>query len=175
VRILPLNLCLLMLGCTVTSNTAARPTAPDAPPESATSKDAAQAPLLVRWQIQSDTGGHLRVLAVVSRKATLRVPIDVRVEVPAGLHLVSGETAFQLKANLEPGETIATLEFSYTTPPDGELRLIAHASGPGMGVQATDAYRFGRPQQTKPLPQATGPTHKIGTVDLGPSVPLDNK
>jgi hypothetical protein len=166
---------LLVTACTTNSSAANRATPPPEASTTAVEPDAARAPLLVRWQVLSDTGGTLRVSAVVTRKAKFRVPIDVQVNVPEGLRLVSGETSFQLGADLQPGETVAALEFTYTTIPQGDLQLVASASGPGMGVRAADAYRFGRPEPVPPRPQATGPAVKVGNVNLGPSIPLDGK
>jgi hypothetical protein len=138
-------------------------------------EDAAQAPLLVRWQLLSDVGGRLKISAVVLRRTVLRVPIDVQIEVPPGLQVVSGSTRFRLEANLQPGESVATLEFAYSETPPGDLKLIADVSGPGMGVHATDAYRFGRPAPQPVRPQPSGPNNKVGNVDLGPAIQIDKK
>ncbi len=152
-----------------------RPTTPLDAKHDAINEDAALAPLHVRWQLLSDEGGRLRISAVVAHLAVLRVPIDVRVEVPAGLQPVSGPTAFQLEANLKPGETVTTLEFAYSRIPQGDLKLIAHASGSGMGIHATDVYRFGRSAPQPPRPQPSGPNIKAGNVDLGPAIQIDKK
>jgi hypothetical protein len=141
----------------------------------AVNPDAARAPMLVRWQLLSDNGGRLRISAIVVRKALLRVPIDVQVEVPPGLQLVSGTTTFRLEANLPPGETVATMEFVYSRAPREDLKLTAHATGPGMGVHATDVYRFGRPAPHPPRPQPSGPSNKVGDVDLGPAIEIEKK
>ena len=136
---------------------------------------APEAPLQLRWQVLSDAGGRLSIAAVVVRKAVLDSPIDVHVEVPAGLHLVSGQTSFQLPPNAQPGETTTTFEFTYATVPAGDLKLVADLSGGAMGVHATDTYRFGRPEPQPVRPQPTGPSIKIGDTDLGPAIQIDTK
>ena len=161
---------------TVACQTGARDAATSATAASATaSESAAQTPMFVRWQVQSDSGGRLLITAVLTRRASLRVPIDLHVEVPQGLQLVSGPTDLKLEPNLPPGQTEVALEFQYSTPPAGDLKVIAVANGNGMGVHATDAYRFGRPAPTSAQPQPGGTSHRIGNVDLGPAVPLDSK
>jgi hypothetical protein len=172
-EIFPLAVCCLSLtACTTASSS--RPAAPESATP-AVGEDAARAPLFVHWQLLSDEGGRLRVSAVVVRKATFRVPIDVRVEVPEGLQLVSGQTAFQIAPGLTPGETTSTLEFTYLSAPRTDLKLVAHASGPGMGVQATGVYRFGRAESKATPPQPTGPAVQVGNLNLGPSIPIEAK
>jgi hypothetical protein len=161
---------------TVACQTGTRDAATSATAASATaSESAAQTPLFVRWQVQSDSGGRLLITAVLTRRASLRVPVELHVEVPQGLQLVSGSTDLKLEPNLPPGQTEVQLEFQYATPPAGDLKVVAIASGNGMGVHATDTYRFGRAAPASTQPQPGGATHRIGNVDLGPSVPLDNK
>ena len=165
---------LAVIACSASTGNGRAAAQPDAA-QNAVSEDAARTPLFVRWQMLSDEGGRLRISAVVVRRTLLRVPIDVHVEVPPGLQLVAGTTAFQLEANLQPGETVSTLEFTYSGTPSKDLKLIADASGTGMGVHATDVYRFGRPAPEAPRPQPSGPINKVGDVDLGPAIEIDKK
>ncbi len=136
---------------------------------------APETPLQVRWQVLSDAGGRLSIAAVVERKAMLSSPIDVHVEVPTGLQLMSGQTSFLLPPNVQPGETTTTFEFSYAAAPAGDLKLVADLSGGAMGVHATDTYRFGRPEPQPVRPQPTGPSIKLGDTDLGPAIQIDKK
>jgi hypothetical protein len=161
-------------ACSANTSNGKSTSQPNAQPV-AVNADAARAPMLVRWQLLSDNGGRLRISAIVVRRALLRVPIDVQVEVPPGLQLVSGATTFRLEPNLPPGETVATMEFFYSRAPLEDLKLTAHANGPGMGVHATDVYRFGRPAPQPPRPQPSGPNNKVGDVDLGPAIEIEKK
>ncbi len=135
-------------------------------------EDAPRTPLWVKWNVLSNEGGRLRIAAVVVRRARLNVPIDVHIEAPDGLELVSGTPAFQLDGNLEPGETVSTLEYNYRDAPTDDLKLIADITGSGMGVHATDVYRFGR-TAPQPRPRPSGPHIKVGNTDLGPAIQID--
>jgi hypothetical protein len=167
-----LALCLSVVACQASASDAAT----SATAAGATvSESAAQVPLIVAWHVQSDTGGRLRITAVLTRRSTLHVPIDVHIEVPPGLQLVSGTTDLKLEPNLPPGQTEVALEFQYSTPPQTDLKVVALASGSGMGIHAADSYRFGRPAQPAPHPQPSGLDHHFGNVDLGPAVPIEQK
>ncbi len=133
---------------------------------------APELPLRVRWRVISDAGGRLVVDAIVVRRAQLRFPVSVRVQVPAGLTLVSGPPAFVVPADGRTGESVTRLELSYHgAPPAGDLELVGDAVGTGVGIHATDAYRFGRNVEVK-RPAPAGPSVKIGDKDLGPAVPI---
>lgn len=165
---------LAVIACSASTGNGRAAAQPDAA-NNVVAEDAARVPLLVRWQLLSEAGGRLRISAVVVRRSLMRVPIDVHVEVPPGLQLVSGTTAFQIEANLQPGETVNTLEFTYSSTPSEGLKLVADARSSGMGVHATDVYRFGRPAPQQPRPQPSGPNNKVGDVDLGPAIQIDKK
>lgn len=150
---------------------AAAPEATGAPP-AATETAAPEIPVRVRWNVVSDAGGRLVVDAVVMRRASLRFPVSVRVVVPAGLTWMSGPTRFVVPADGRTGESMTRLEFSYRgAPPAGDLELVGDAGEPGVGLHATDAYRFGRTVDVK-RPAPSGPAVKIGDKDLGPAVPI---
>ena len=166
---------LTAIACSANSGNAKTPPPRVAEYDAGTDQDAPQAPLLVRWQLISDEGGRLRISSVIAHRAVLGVPVDVQIEVPDGLQLISGETSFQLEANVPPGEAVNTLEFTYASTPPGDLKLVANVSGPGMGVHAVDVYRFGRAPPTQPRPQPSGPGNKIGNVDLGQPIQIDKK
>jgi hypothetical protein len=117
----------------------------------------------------------LRIAAVIDQKAVFDLPIDVRVELPTGLQLVSGQPAFQMPPSTQPGETTVTFEFTYAAVPSGDLKLVADVSGAAMGVHATDTYRFGRAEVPAVVPQPTGPSIKLGDTDLGPGIQIDKQ
>jgi hypothetical protein len=133
-------------------------------------RDGPQSPVLVRWKVNSDQGGVLQIDAVLTLQSALPLSVSVHVEMPPELELVSGQTSFEIPANTDPGEMVASFTFRYASTPSLNLKVVADASGPTMGVHATDEYRFGRaaPQQLRP--NATGPNVKIGDRDLGPSI-----
>jgi len=138
----------------------------------ATETAAPEIPLRVRWSVVSDAGGRLVVDAVVLRRAQLRFPVSIRVQIPAGLTLMSGPAKFEVPVDGQTGESVTRLEFSYQgAPPSGDLELVGDAVDPGVGIHATDSYRFGRKVDVK-RPEPTGPNVKIGDKDLGPSVPI---
>ncbi len=138
-------------------------------------RDGPQSPLVVQWKVNSDQGGTLRIDAVLTLRSALPLPVSVHVEMPPGLELVSGQTSFEIPANTDPGDTVASFTFQYASTPSLNLKVVADASGPTMGVHATDEYRFGRPEPQPVRPQPTGPTIKIGDTELGPAIQIDNK
>jgi hypothetical protein len=129
----------------------------------------------VRWAPISDSGGRLRLEGHIELKALLAAPVNVHVEIPRGLELVSGETAFQIPADTTPGDVVRAFEFAYQEAPVEDLKLVADLSGGTFGVHAADAYRFGRHEPQPVRPQPTGPSIKLGDTDLGPAIQIDKK
>ena len=94
----------------------------------ATETAAPEIPLRVRWSVVSDAGGRLVVDAVVLRRAQLRFPVSIRVQIPAGLTLMSGPAKFEVPVDGQTGESVTRLEFSYQgAPPSGDLELVGDA------------------------------------------------
>jgi hypothetical protein len=160
-------------GCSNTALKASSPTQSESGPAKELTPDAPQTPLRVRWKVLSDSGGRLVADAVVERRAQLRFPVEVRLSLPEQLTLVSGTAPFVVPADGQTGELVRRFEFAYTgSPPPGDLMLIADARDTGLGIHATDSYRFGRHSETK-KPQTTGPGIFYGDKDLGPAIPLE--
>jgi hypothetical protein len=168
-RSIVLSAAVLVAGCTPS-----RPLEKASPPAAEIAADdaAPRAPLLVRWQLVSDANGSLKVEAVLERRVTLRTPVTVQIEVPAGLQLVSGQTALEIPAGAAPGSTSLPLEFRYAGTPPDDLRLVADSAGAKLGVHAVASYRFGRPEPAQARPTPSGPSLKAGGLDLGPSVQI---
>jgi len=131
------------------------------------------APVHVHWYVVSDSNGSLRVNAVIEREGILPVPLDVRVEVPSGLAMVSGPAAFQVPSEGEQRRTVVEYSFKYSRAPTADLRLMATATTVGFGVHASDSYRFGRPALKKHYAKPTGPEVRIGHINLGQLINLD--
>jgi hypothetical protein len=170
-RHLALLASLLSAGCALDARGGKIPISP--PPGIAVADGAPKAPLHIRWRVLSDEDGRLQIEAILERRVRLDAPIGVRVEVPSGLRLVSGQTSFQVPAQMQPGETKVLFEFSHAGPPPEDLKVVADSTGASMGVHASDSYRFGRPEPKSPRPRPEGPSIVVGDKDLGPAIPLD--
>ncbi|SRR6266849_3894410 len=167
-----LTVVVMLVACSTASN-APTPIAPSRHSEAA-SNAAPQTPMRVRWNVLSDHNGHLAIEAIVERRASLSFPVSVRVEIPPGLSLVSGLLQFEVPADGQTGESATRLEFTYSgAAPTGDLMIIADAHAPGVGIHATDVYRFGRIEPAQVRPQPSGPNIKVGDKDLGPAIQID--
>jgi hypothetical protein len=145
--------------------------APSVAPQ-VTETAAAEIPVRVRWNVISDRDGRLVVDAVVERRARLGFPVSVTVDIPKGLALASGPSRFEIPDDGQTGESVTRLEFTYAgRPPAQDLRLVGDGGQTGVGVHATDSYRFGRSvEAVKPAP--SGPNIRVGDKDLGPAIPI---
>ncbi|MFL5354387.1 hypothetical protein [Archangium sp.] len=130
-----------------------------------------QAPARVSWKVVSSDGKTVTLLAQVHQLTALSVPLAVSVEPPPGVRLVKGPSTWTVPPTEQPCVHATQLTFAIDTPPSGDLLLVADARGTGFGIHATDAYRFGRPEPTPPLPRPTGPEVKLGPRKFGPAVP----
>jgi hypothetical protein len=167
-----LRLAALVFAVPLVAACAAAGPAPTPAPPPAGESLAPEIPVRVRWKVISDEGGRLVVDAIVERRAPLSFPVSVRVEAPPGLTLASGAMQFQVPADGATGETARRLEFTYAgSPPSGDLNLVGDGGQTGVGIHATDAYRFGRTAPVK-RPEMSGPNIKFGDKDLGPAIPI---
>lgn len=133
----------------------------------------AEAPVFVSWVVKASDANSVNLVARVTRRAPLAVPLKVSVIVPATVKVVSGQTAFEVPASREAGVTESPFVFSYEKAPLEDLRLVADIREPGFGLHAEDVYRFGRPVPVVEVPKAVGPSIEVGGHDLGQGVPLN--
>ncbi len=169
----PALVTLVVLVAACSSGTVAAAIAPSGDHGAASpAVDAPQTPLRVRWNVLSDRNGHVVAEAVVERRAVLRFPVVVRVEAPEGLSLVSGRPQFTVPVDGQTGAMTIPMEFAYSgSAPKGDLKLLADAGDLGIGIHASDVYRFGRRVEAK-KPESAGPRMQLGDKDLGPAIPL---
>ena len=148
------------------------PVAESAAPSPAPLAEGPRAPLVVIWS-EKELAAHSATLeARVEYRGRFTLPVHLAVKVPAGATLVSGPAELELPAQ-ETATTVATeYKLSFASVPAGDLLLVADARGEASGVHAENVYRFGRPAPAPVVPNATGPSVKLGGHDLGPSIPL---
>lgn len=163
-----------LLACAPSASVGGRsPGQGSSPPAEAA--HAPQTPMTAKWRVVSDAGGKVKLLAVISRFAELRSPVDVTVRVPPGVEHIGGRALFRLMDAAEQEETVEEFEFAYAKPPTEDLVLEAHAERSGMGIHAADVYRFGRPEPKKEYVKPSGADVQVGNVNLGPAIQLQKK
>ncbi len=131
-----------------------------------------RAPLRARWVVEHESAGRAVLVARVERFTGMTLPIDVRIEVPDGVALASGDPARTIPPSEGPvvSEQRVTLQFQGT--PAGDAVLEARTAGPGFGVTARDTYAFGRPKHERAWRHGDGRHVQVGGRDFGPSVRL---
>ncbi|PTL79492.1 hypothetical protein DAT35_32265 [Vitiosangium sp. GDMCC 1.1324] len=167
-------------GCHQQEPSQPRQTPPEAPAASpgqggsgSTPSQTIQAPARVSWKVVSSDPKTVTLLAQVHQLTPLAVPLNVSIETPPGVRLISGPSTWTVPPTDKPCIHETRLTFAIDTPPTGDLLLVADARGTGFGIHATNAYRFGRPEPTPALPKPTGPEVKLGPRKFGPAVPSD--
>jgi len=115
--------------------------------------------------------GKVSLTAHIQIFAPFPAPLEVRILAPPGV-TVDGPTEFELPAPRFATAIDRDINLSYATIPQEDLVLIVDVRRPNFGMHAEDVYRFGRSPPEVVAPRATGPRLKVGTVDLGRSVPL---
>jgi hypothetical protein len=136
----------------------------------------AHAPFRVTWREESRTERRAVIVAVVERFAMGEVPLEGRLEVPAGVE-VEGPRTFRADVSKE---TPTTFEQQYVlqfdrVPTEDLLLVVESRGGSGFGFHARIPYRFGRTAPQGPRPERSGPSLKAGGLKLGPAVRVDQK
>jgi hypothetical protein len=147
---------------------------------------AERAPVIARWTEKSRAGRRLVLASQLEYSVPLEVALDVSVETPPGVTLVSGEPAFRTSpgptAQLTPDER----EYVFDVAPDaaGEIVLSASFRSAAAGLFAKDTYPVGAPSPAafvmgtalaEHRAREGGPSVELGGVDLGAPVPLDRE
>lgn len=143
--------------------------------EPAPAEGKARAPIALSWEERSRSDGSAVVVAHVTKKAALALPLSVRLEAPAGVTVVKGRGEWTIPADSAPGEATETYELSFAQPPAADLVLHVDGEATGLGVHLHAEYAFGRAAPVVPQPAATGPGAAKGGQETGPSIPLDGK
>jgi len=156
-----LGVLLLLAGC---ANTA----------EPANATVRLRSPVTVRWEERARSATSAVLVAHVERFTAVPLPLVLRLEVPAGVTVVSGRTKLDLPANAEASDVTERFELAYASPPaaDARLRVDGDSASAGLGFHFDVPYRFGRAEPEARPPAATGPTSSKGGRNFGPSIPV---
>lgn len=136
-------------------------------------RDGRHAPFTVSWRVKAEGGqnGTTVLLAEITRRWNITVPIAVTVEVPPGVRIAQGPIAFQVPPGAAFTTSTTELRIRYDRAPAQPLRLRAQVQTPTFGANLVADYRFGKPEPTfTPEPQRFGSDLILGRRNLGPSI-----
>ncbi|MEO7093501.1 MAG: hypothetical protein ABI175_09640 [Polyangiales bacterium] len=184
-KLLPLTLlALLAAACTTPEKqaaTTAPPTTTVAPPAATTAAtipvtDEAVPPLFVKVKGPASLAvdSDVEIDVEIVRTAPDSAPMQLMISVPSGAQLVKGlATESIVDTTSTSVHRVLTVHVGGTMP-SADVVVTVDSSGPGMGVHATNAYRFGRPEPklAQPVP-GNGPSLSAKGVKLGKPIKAD--
>ena len=135
-------------------------------------RERARVPLRAAWVVKAATLAELVLVARVERLAPLGAPLELFVEVPAQVTLISGAARETIPGSEATGALERELAFRIKGVPAGDIVLNARVEGEGFGMHAKDAYSFARVRAAPRSPRAGGTRLVLGGRDFGASVPL---
>ena len=141
----------------------------------ATTPQGPNAPVSVAWVVVAQTATGARLEAHIRRAAPVPYPLGVTLEVPEGVTVLSGHTAFDVPANASADEVVEPLELTYAHVPAKDLLLRLVGGTRAIGVSAAVPYRFGRASPTLQHVAPSGESVVINGRDLGPSISLNSR
>ena len=126
--------------------------------------------MTVRWLAREQDADHLSLRAQFHFSRSMQLPLQVTVTVPPGLHLVSGETRFELTPPASPGTIEREYLFAVEATPTEPLILEASVQSENAGLTARDLFRFKRsepPPPSRESPPAEGDPVELKGKQLG--------
>jgi len=131
-----------------------------------------RAPVVVRVSgPEHVAAGDLFDIKVVVERRRGDAPITLTVTPPPGTTLVQGQAVEILSGTEASTERTFKVDCKGKVPLQ-DLLVSAHGSGPGWGVHATGAYRFGRPEPQLARSPRSGAPIVVHGRNLGRGIPL---
>jgi hypothetical protein len=139
-------------------------------------RDGAHAPIAVAWRIQeapsrdASRSTTVALLAEVTRRWNIAVPIEVRLELPKEVTLLSGARRFELAPGPAGKTSQRALRLRYETPPRNALRLWAEVRSTTFGARMYADHFFGEKPEPPLAKPDFGSDFIVGRWNLGPSL-----
>lgn len=131
-----------------------------------------RAPVVVRVSgPEHVASGDVVDIRVVVERRHGDAPITLMVTPPPGTTMVQGQAVEILSGTESRAERTFKVECKDKVPVQ-DLLVTAHGSGPGWGVHATGAYRFGRPEPQLARSPRSGAPIVVHGRNLGRGIPL---
>lgn len=124
-------------------------------------------PITAKWSIPTIDGEDTHI--AVRIRHLMAVPVDVKVELPEGVQVVSGRTSFTIPAD-GPKVVVEKLVLKGELSDAAELVVLADAAGQDFGIHGKDV--FSKKPKVVPQPNQDGPEVKVGNKNLGNAVPM---
>jgi hypothetical protein len=140
------------------------------PAQAQTPRQAAQAPVVVRWLSQAEVAGRVRLSAQIERRSLFNLPMVVRLQLPDGVRLEKGPLELTLPATDSPVTTTLEYQLRYDRVPTQSLVLLAEGRSPSTGFHAALHYRFQETTPEIPVIVPQGPSLQLGRFELGAAV-----
>lgn len=106
-----------------------------------------RAPVVVRWVEKERSGRRLVLVGQLEYAVPLEIPLDVAVDTPHGVTLVSGEPAFRTAPGPTAELTPDARDYVFDVAPDaaGDIVLSVSFRSASAGLFARDSYPVGTP------------------------------
>ena len=157
----------VIVGCTRNSKTA-----PSDQVESPANFSGA--PIEVRWRPAGSADAEkMKLVAEIERRILIPASMHVRLELPTGVSIQSGQAEVTIPANTQPDKLLLEYEFKIESGSSGEIKIIASSANRQMGVTATDKYSLGLQKAQDHGPFRTGGQIKFGEKILGEGIRIN--
>ena len=150
----------LSLGACASQKPAAEPTFTEDPQGSTV-------PITIKWSLPRIENGDTHLAVRV--RHLMAVAVEVKIQIPEGVQVVSGRTSFTIPAD-GPKVVVEPLVLRGTLADTAELTAAADAAGADFGIHGKDVYRV--KSKVEPVPNEGGPEIKVGNHNLGNAVPM---
>ncbi|HEY3445700.1 MAG TPA: hypothetical protein VGK67_05010 [Myxococcales bacterium] len=124
-------------------------------------------PITAKWSIPTVEGGQTHIAARI--RHLMAVPVEVQIQVPEGVQVVSGRTRFTIAAD-GPKVVIEKFVLQGELADTAELVVVADAAGSDFGIHGKDV--FTKKPKVLVQPNQDGPAVKVGNKSLGNAVPM---
>lgn len=119
---------------------------------------------------QVTAGQDIEVVARIERRVGTDAPVALKLELPEGARLVSGNPTEVLPSGNGALERRFVVHLDRV--PTTDIQVVAQTSTSSFGARAKSAYRFGRPEPRFAEPPRSGKQLKVGGRDVGAPIQL---